>query len=209
MTEVDLHALRRGDEAAFLHLVTGYQSALLRLARIYLPTHEAAEEAVQETWIAVLHGLDGFEGRAALRTWICGILIRIAQRRSTAERRALPFSSLGPDDGATPAVDPDRFLSSGPYVGHWIHPPSDWSSAPERAVLSREVRDVVGSAIAQLPRNQQVVITLRDVQGWTAPEVCELLEIDDGHQRTLLHRARCRVRTALERYLEPGLPTSA
>jgi RNA polymerase sigma-70 factor (ECF subfamily) len=202
MTDVDLQALRQGDETAFLTVVKAYHGVLLRLARIYSPTREAAEEAVQETWIAVLNGLDGFEGRCALRTWICQIVVRIAQRRSAAERQALPFSSLAETQDAAPAVDPDRFFSSGPYAGHWVNSPPDWSTVPEHALLSREVQDIVSTAIAELPQNQRIVITLRDVEGWSAAEVRELLEIEDGNQRILLHRARSRVRSALEGYLD-------
>src|SRR3954447_5024117 len=156
MTEVDLQALRRGDEAAFLDLVNSYHSVLLRLARVYSPTREAAEEAVQETWIAVLRGLDGFEGRAALRTWICHILVRIARRRSAAETRSVPFSSFADGDDAAAAVDPDRFQRTGPYAGHWVNPLPDWATLPEHALLSQEVQDVVANAIAELPRNQRV-----------------------------------------------------
>jgi RNA polymerase sigma-70 factor, ECF subfamily len=204
-TEVDLQALRRGDEAAFLELVNSYHSVLVRLARAYSPNREVAEESVQETWIAVLHGLDGFEGRSALRTWICHILIRIARRRSIAENRSTPFSSFdGPDDSA-PAVEPDRFLRSGPYTGHWVNPLPDWATLPESALLSQEVQAVVANAIAELPRNQRLVITLRDVEGWSNTEVCDLLEIEDGNQRILLHRARSRVRSVLERYFAPGV----
>ncbi|MFL6160628.1 MAG: RNA polymerase sigma factor [Jatrophihabitantaceae bacterium] len=207
MTEVDLQALRRGDEAAFLDLVNSYHSVLLRLARVYSPTREAAEEAVQETWIAVLRGLDGFEGRAALRTWICHILVRIARRRSAAETRSVPFSSFADGDDAAAAVDPDRFQRTGPYAGHWVNPLPDWATLPEHALLSQEVQDVVANAIAELPRNQRVVITLRDIEGWSSGEVCELLEIEEGNQRILLHRARSRVRSALEGYFAPGVVT--
>jgi len=205
MTEVDLQALRRGDEAAFLNLVNSYHSVLVRLARAYSPNREVAEESVQETWIAVLRGLDGFEGRSALRTWICHILVRIARRRSMAETRSMPFSSFGAEDDSSPAVDPDRFQRSGPYLGHWVNPPPDWATVPENALLSQEVQDVVAEAIAELPRNQRLVITLRDIEGWSNAEVCDLLEIEDGNQRILLHRARSRVRSALERYFAPGV----
>jgi len=207
MMEVDLQALRRGDEEAFLNLVNSYHGTLLRLARIYSPTREVAEEAVQETWIAVLHGLDGFEGRSALRTWICHILVRIARRRPAAESRSMPFSSFAENGDSAPAVDPDRFQRTGPYAGHWVNPLPDWASLPEHALLSQEVQEVVADAIAELPPNQRIVITLRDIEGWTSTEVCELLEIEEGNQRILLHRARSRVRAALERYLAPGVVT--
>lgn len=204
MTDPDLDALRRGDEAAFLRLVTTHQPTLMRLALVYSPSHEAAEESVQETWIAVLRGLDGFEGRAALRTWICRILINIARRRAAAERRAVPFSSLGPVGEDEAAVDPARFLQGGPHAGHWASPPQDWSTLPESELLSRELETVLTDAIEALPPHQRVVITLRDVEGWSAAEVCELLEIEPGNQRVLLHRARSRVRAELERYLAPA-----
>jgi RNA polymerase sigma-70 factor, ECF subfamily len=197
VTDPDLEALRRGDEAAFLRLVNTHHSALVRLALVYAPSREVAEECVQETWIAVLRGLDGFEARSSLRTWICRILVNIARRRAAAEHRELPFSSLS---DAGPAVDPERFFRSGPNAGHWASPPRAWS-VPEQEALSRELRAVVAEAIAALPPNQRVVITLRDVEGWESAEVSALLEIEPGNQRVLLHRARSRVRAALERYL--------
>src|SRR6266487_6624480 len=137
-----LAALRRGDEQAFRDLVGAHQSSLLRLAMSYAPSRAVAEEIVQETWLAVLDGLDGFEGRASLRTWVARILVNIAQRRSGREARSAPFSSLVRDDGdaAEPAVDPSRFLADGPYAGHWASFPDDWSGVPERALLSQDVR---------------------------------------------------------------------
>jgi RNA polymerase sigma-70 factor (ECF subfamily) len=200
VTDIDLQALRRGDEAAFLHLVSTHHSALVRLALVYTPSREVAEECVQETWIAVLRGLDGFEGRSSLRTWICRILVNIARRRAAAEHRELPFSSFSGPGDAGPAVDPERFFRSGPNAGHWVSPPRTWS-VPEQETLSRELQLVVADAIAALPPNQRVVITLRDVEGWASDEVSTLLEIEPGNQRVLLHRARSRVRAALERYL--------
>jgi RNA polymerase sigma-70 factor, ECF subfamily len=200
MTEADLRALRRGDEAAFLQLVRTHHSALVRLAMVYAPSREVAEECVQETWIAVLRGLDGFEGRASLRTWISRILVNIVRRRAAAEHRELPFSSLGEPGDAAPAVEPERFFRSGPNAGHWASPPREWS-VPEQEMLSHELRGVVAAAIAALPPNQRVVITLRDVEGWTSDEIGALLEVEPGNQRVLLHRARSRVRAALERYL--------
>jgi RNA polymerase sigma-70 factor, ECF subfamily len=195
MTEIDLAALRRGDEAAFLKLVHAYHSSLLRLALVYSPNREVAEESVQETWIAALRGIDGFEGRATLRTWLCRILVNIARRRAAAERRSLPFASLGE------TVDPDRFLRSGPYAGHWASPPADWSTVPEEKLLSGELRQVVAEVVDTLPTNQAIVITLRDMEGWESAEVSDLLDITGTHQRVLLHRARAKVRAALESYL--------
>jgi RNA polymerase sigma-70 factor, ECF subfamily len=202
MTEVDLQALRRGDEVAYRTLVRECHSTLFRLALMYSPNRAIAEETVQETWIAVLRGLDGYAGRASLRTWICRILVRIAQRRAGIETRSTPFSTFEDDDGFT-AVSPDAFVHHGPRTGRWVAVPDDWSRVPEDEVLSQELQGVVANAISELPPAQREVITLRDVEGWTAAEVADLLEIQDGHQRVLLHRARCRVRSALERYLSP------
>ncbi len=205
MTRIDdrLAALRRGDEAAFRDLVGAHQSALLRLALMYAPSHAVAEEIVQETWLAVLHGLDGFEGRASLRTWIARILVNIAQRRSGREARSTPLSSLAraESEGAEPAVDPSRFLADGPYAGHWASFPDDWSGVPEQVLLSQEVLAVARAAIAQLRPAQRAVITLRDLEGWPPQDVADLLGISEANHRVLLHRARAKVRHALEDYL--------
>lgn len=200
MTEVDLQALRRGDEVAYRALVNANHSAMLRLAMIYSPSRAIAEETVQETWVAVLRGLDGFAGRASLRTWICRILVNIARRRAGIETRTVPFSTLEED---APAMPPELFFTSGEYVGHWMSERTEWSRVPEDRVLSRELQDVVSEAIAELPRAQREVITLRDVEGWSSAEVSDLLNIQDNNQRVLLHRARSRVRQALENYLAP------
>jgi RNA polymerase sigma-70 factor (ECF subfamily) len=203
MTEVDVQALRRGDEFAFRTLVNTYHSTMLRLAMIYSPSRALAEEAVQETWLAVLRGLDGFAGRSSLRTWICRILVNTARRRAGIESRSQPFSQFEFD---TPAVSPDQFFTSGPYQGHWNHERDDWSRLPEDRILSQELQDVVIDAIADLPPSQREVITLRDVEGWTTAEVSDLLEMEDGHQRVLLHRARSKVRQAVEGYFAPPVP---
>jgi RNA polymerase sigma-70 factor, ECF subfamily len=203
MTEVDLQALRRGDEAAFRELVRDYHSTLFRLAMIYSPSRAIAEETVQETWLAVLRGLDGYEGRASLRTWVCRILVNIARRRAGIESRSLPFSTLENEDGDVATVAPERFFDSGTHTGRWLAEPGDWSRLPEDKLLSWELRGVVTDAIAELPAAQREVITLRDVEGWSSAEVSELLAIEDGNQRVLLHRARSRVRQALENYLSP------
>ena len=204
-----LAALRRGDEQAFRDLVGANQSMLLRLALQYAPSRAVAEEIVQETWLAVLRGIDGFEGRAALRTWIARILVNTAQRRSGREARSVPFSSVTSGAGdAEPTVDPARFLADGPYAGHWASFPSSWSEVPESALLSGETRDVVRAAVAQLSPAQHAVITLRDMEGWTAAEVAALLGVSDTNQRVLLHRARAKVRQALEDYLD-GVPAAS
>jgi RNA polymerase sigma-70 factor, ECF subfamily len=200
----DLAALRSGDEDAFRRLVDAESARLLRLAMIYLPTREAAEDAVQETWLAVCRNLDGFAGRSSMRTWICQILINTARRNAGREARSIPFSAVI-GDVAEAAVAPDRFLRSGPWIGHWSSPPDDWSRLPEDRLLSNEVRDVVDAAIGRLPPAQQCVITLRDVYGWSSAEVAGATGLEPGHLRVLLHRARSRVRGALERYLAvPG-----
>jgi len=202
VSAAQLQALRAGDERAFGLLVREHESLLLRLALLYAPSRAVAEEVVQETWIAVLRGLDGFEGRASLRTWISRILINVARRGAGREGRSIPFSSLATEEEDGPSVDPDRFFADGPYAGHWLSFPSDWSQLPEERVLAKEVRAVVDGAIARLTPAQREVMTLRDLEGWSAAEASELLGISDGNQRVLLHRARTKVRDALERHFD-------
>lgn len=197
MTDVDLQALRRGDDVAYRTLVTDCHPTLFRLALRYSPNRAVAEEAVQETWVAVLRGLDGFAGRASLRTWICRILVNTARRRAGLETRSLPFSTLS--DGADLlAAAPELFLADGRRGDRWV--------PPEDTVLRRELHAVVAAAIATLPAPQRDVITLRDLDGWDAAEVSRALGLDEGHQRVLLHRARGRVRLAVRGYLSPAAP---
>jgi RNA polymerase sigma-70 factor, ECF subfamily len=194
-----LAALKRGDETAFVRLVEQHQGLMLRVALRYVRTRAVAEEVVQETWVAVLHGLDRFEARASLKTWIFRILTNRAITRAEREGRVLPFSSLGDDDG--PAVDPDRFRPPGArWAGGWKVFPD---ALPEERLLARETLSLIGDAIAELPERQHLVITMRDVEGWSAEEVCEALAISEANQRVLLHRARSKVRRTLEAYLEP------
>jgi RNA polymerase sigma-70 factor, ECF subfamily len=194
-----LAALKRGDETAFVQLVEQHQGLMLRVALRYVRTRAVAEEVVQETWVAVLHGLDRFEARASLKTWIFRILTNRAISRGDREGRVLPFSSLGDDDG--PAVDPDRFRPPGAqWAGGWKVFPD---ALPEERLLARETLSLIGDAIAELPERQHLVITMRDVEGWSAEEVCEALAISEANQRVLLHRARSKVRRTLEAYLEP------
>jgi RNA polymerase sigma-70 factor (ECF subfamily) len=202
MTDVDLQALRRCDESAFRKLVHTHHATLFRLAMVYSPSRAIAEETVQETWLAVFRGLDTFAERSSLRTWMCRILVNIARRRAGVESRSLPFSVFE-DTTVGVAVYPDRFVQSGPRVGRWqwTSQPADWTNLPEDEALSRELQDIVAEAVAKLPPRQREVITLRDVDGWTAAEVSDLLELEDGYQRVLLHRARSRVRQAVEDYL--------
>jgi len=197
-----LEALRAGDEDAFAELVREYHPSLVRVARIYVPTQAAAEEVAAETWLAVLNGLDRFEGRSSLRTWIFRILTNIAKTRAVRDGRTLPFSALQ-DPARVPeaAVEADRFLDPEHprWPGHWAARPDPW---PEDALLAGETREVIAEAIEALPATQRAVITLRDVQGWTSEEVRNALELSETNQRVLLHRARSKVRAALESYLD-------
>jgi RNA polymerase sigma-70 factor (ECF subfamily) len=197
-----LDALRAGDEAAFAALVREYHPSLVRVARIYVSTLASAEEVAQETWVGVLNGLDRFEGRSSLRTWIFRILTNIAKTRAQRDGRTLPFSALQ-DPGRVPeaAVDADRFLDPEHprWPGHWAIRPEAW---PEEALLAAETRERIAEAIETLPASQRAVITLRDVEGWDGAEVCNALGLTETNQRVLLHRARSKVRGALESYLQ-------
>ncbi len=197
--------LRSGNEAAFESLVDCHSAALLRLAKVFVTMQAVAEEVVQETWMAVLEGLSRFEGRSSLKTWIFRILANHAKTRAQREGRSIPFSSL-PDvdtDITEPAVDPDRFWPADHQMpGHWISLPSDWREMPEERLLSQETRACIERAIEALPPGQREVITLRDIEGWTSDETCSLLGISAANQRVLLHRARSKVRGALESYFE-------
>jgi RNA polymerase sigma-70 factor (ECF subfamily) len=195
-----LAALKRGDEAAFIQLVELHQTLMLRVARRYVRSSAVAEEVVQETWLGVLNGLERFEGRASLKTWIFRILTNRAISRAGREARTVPLSE------SEPAVDPDRFRPEGdPYPGGWKTFPARWDALPEERLLARETLALVGEAIAELPERQHLVILMRDIEGWSAGEVCEALEISEANQRVLLHRARSKVRRVLESYFEPGL----
>jgi RNA polymerase sigma-70 factor, ECF subfamily len=195
-------ALCRGDADAFATLVDRHSPAMIRVALAYVPSRAAAEEAVQETWIAVIRGIDGFERRSSLKTWIFRILTNVAMRAGARERRSMPFSALAEaEDTGEPSVDPDRFLPADHelFPGHWAIVPTRWP-LPEEGLLAGETRAVIAAAIAELPVAQRTVIALRDVEGWSSEEVCDALEISAGNQRILLHRARNRVRDAIERY---------
>ncbi len=191
--------LRAGDEATFVGLVERHGPSLRRLARVYA-TDAVAEEVVQETWLAVLNGIDRFEGRAALRTWIVRILLNLARERSGRERRQVPFSAFAEGTNEVDSsVDPDRFRpATDAWPGHWVSYPERWDEQPELRFLASEGVAVACAAIKALPAAQREVVSLRDVEGWSPAEVAEALGISDGNQRVLLHRGRAKVRAALE-----------
>ncbi|MEO8288407.1 MAG: RNA polymerase sigma factor [Chloroflexota bacterium] len=197
-------ALLDGQEAAFVKLLNLYHASLLRLALIYTRDPAVAEEVVQETWLGVLNGLSRFERRSSLKTWIFRILANQARTRGKREARAVPFSALGgneaTDDAASgsPELSPLERLN---VPGQLSWPPRSWQDVPEERLLSRETRGKIFEAVAALPTSQREVITLRDVEGWSTEEVRNVLDITDTNQRVLLHRARTKVRQALEEYL--------
>jgi RNA polymerase sigma-70 factor, ECF subfamily len=199
-----VEALKRRDEAAFVAVVRQYHAQLLRLALVYARSRAVAEEIVQDAWLGVVQGIDAFECRSSFKTWLFRILVNRARTRAEREGRTVPFSSLwdAASEPNEPAVDPDRFLpaTDPDWPLHWAVPPTSWGSSPEAQLLSRESLDLVERAISELPPAQREVITLRDVDGWTSEEVCNVLGITETNQRVLLHRARSRVRAALERY---------
>jgi RNA polymerase sigma-70 factor (ECF subfamily) len=194
-------ALRAGDEAAFRELIRMYGGGMLRVAQMYVSSRAVAEEVVQEAWLGVLKGIDRFEGRSSLKTWLFRIVANTAKTRGVREARSLPFSVLADDEGEA-TVSPDRFLGSDErFAGHWAVPPANWARLPEGSLLAAETMDVVRRAIDRLPPAQRSVLTLRDVEGLEADEVCNALDLTETNQRVLLHRARAKVRAALEEYL--------
>lgn len=201
--ELDLvEQLRQGDERAFAALVDEHYSTMMAVALTFVRSRAVAEEVVQDAWLGVLRGIDRFEARSSLRTWIMRIVANVARTRAKREARTLPFAALSTGDDEAP-VDPDRFRGpTDAFPGHWWAYPSDWTALPESALHAKETRDVVTRAIERLAPAQRAVITLRDVIGCTPEEVCAALEITDGNQRLLLHRARSRVRAALEEHLD-------
>jgi RNA polymerase sigma-70 factor (ECF subfamily) len=203
-TDLELVArLRAGDEDVFMELVDTLQPAMLRIARMYVSTQAVAEEVVQDAWLGVLKGLDRFEGRSSLRTWIFRIVSNIAKTRGQREGRSVPFASLAGGDLDQPTFDPSRFMGEdGQFPGHWSTFPPDWSGVPEDRLLGSETLRVAGAAIEELPPMQAEVIRLRDVLGWSSAEVRNALELSETNQRVLLHRARAKVRRALDRYFE-------
>jgi RNA polymerase sigma-70 factor (ECF subfamily) len=200
-----VEALRRGDEAAFVELVRRYRALMLQVARLYVPTQAVAEEVVQETWLGVLNGIGRFQGRSSFKTWLFRILTNAAQTRAARERRSVPFSSLARAElvSREPSVEPDRFIPQGErWASYWATSPRRFDDEPELRLLSSETVGVVRAAIESLPRVQRAVITMRDVAGFSPEEVCAAFELSESNQRVLLHRARAKVRRALERHLE-------
>jgi RNA polymerase sigma-70 factor (ECF subfamily) len=196
-----LNALRDGDERAFADIVERYHGPLKRLARSFGATDAVAEEIVQETWLGALQGLDGFEERSTLKTWLFTILKNQARQRAAREKRSVPFSALGDEDSG-PVVDPDRFRGPGDqWPGGWLTPPRPWEE-PDRRLASMEARRLLREAMSGLPVRQRVVVALRDVEGLTSDEVCEVLEISEANQRVLLHRGRSAIRNQLEEYID-------
>lgn len=194
-----LDALRQGDEDAYVALVRRYGGLMQRVALTYVRTPAVAEEVVQETWVRALGSLDRFEGRSSLRTWLYTILLNTARTRGEREARTVPFSALAGLDDDAPAVDPDRFRPAGEqWAGGWKTFPE---ALPEERLLAQETREMIAAAIETLPDGQRAVITLRDVEGWSAEEVCNVLGLSESNQRVLLHRARSKVRQALEDFL--------
>jgi RNA polymerase sigma-70 factor, ECF subfamily len=194
--------LRAGDEQVFMELIRELNPSLLRVARMFVPTTALAEDVVQETWLAVLNGIDRFEGRSSLKTWIFRILTNVALKGGARERRSVPWSSLArTEDTGEPSVDPDRFLPADHelFPGHWAVPPTRWPT-PEEGLLSGETREVIVAALKDLPPAQRTVVTLREIGGWSAEDVAEALGISLGNQRVLLHRARTGMRAAVERF---------
>jgi RNA polymerase sigma-70 factor (ECF subfamily) len=193
--------LRAGDEETFLQLVQKHGPSMRRVARMYVAADATADECVQDAWLGVLQGLDGFQGRAALRTWIFRILVNIAKTRGQRESRSVPFSSLFGDDLNEPAVPAEAFQpAGGELAGWWSTPPTDWQGQPEDRALAAEVRAVLGAALDGLPPMQAAVLRMRDVEGMSSEEVRNVLELTDTNQRVLLHRARSKLRGAVEAY---------
>lgn len=197
--DAELEALKAGDEAAFRSLIQRHHGSMFRLAMAYVRDRGVAEDVVQESWLVCLRGLDRFEGRSSLKTWILGTVINVARARRRKEARILPFASLFiRDDSDRPrtTVDPSRFGVDGSWRAHPYH----WENVPESKVLGDETLQKVKAAIGELPPKQREVIVLRDVAGFDAGEVSGLLGISAANQRVRLHRARTTVRKMLEEY---------
>jgi RNA polymerase sigma-70 factor, ECF subfamily len=203
-----IDALRRGDEGAFARLVDQYQASLRRVARLYIADRAVADEVVQDTWIGVIQGIWAFEGRSSLKTWIFRILINRAKTRAVREGRTVPFARFDRDvDVAETAFGPDRFRPTDDPTepSDWTHSPQDLGASPEHRLLAGEAREQLQHAIQALPETQRLVLTLRDVEGRSTEEVGTFLGLQEANVRVLLHRARAKIRVALEPYLQ-GAP---
>jgi len=195
-----VQGLRAGDEEAFRALLHMYGSGMLRFAQIYVSNRATAEDVVQEAMLGVLRGIDRFQGKSSLKTWLFSIVANIAKTRGVRESRSIPFSSVEEPGGS---VSPDRFhAESERFPGHWAVPPASWAGIPDERLVAGETMEVVRRAIDRLPDVQRTVITLRDVEGFGPDEVCNALDLTETNQRVLLHRARSKVRAALEEYLQ-------
>jgi RNA polymerase sigma-70 factor, ECF subfamily len=199
-----LARLRAGDENAFVELIDTYHATLTRLARLYVADSAAAEDVVQETWMGLLRGLDRFEARASIKTWLSRILVNRARTRGRRDRRSVPFSALIREEVETDqaAVDPARFRPANDpeWPGHWLMAPAE-DELPEQRLLAGELTARVRATVEALPAAQREVVTLRDIEGWSSDEVCSILNVSEGNQRVLLHRGRAKVRGALEEYM--------
>lgn len=200
--DVLVKALAARDADAFAYLLDRYHSPLVRLAHQYVSSRAVVDEVVQETWLAVIDGIDRFEQRSSLKTWLFRILVNIARSHGVKESRSIPFATTAVLE-EEPAVDPRRFRRGLRARGAWKRPPHPWSEPEQRAVDS-ETLETIRSAIDRLPPDQREVITMRDLLGWSAAEVCDALEVSDANQRVLLHRARSKVRASLERRYDEG-----
>ena len=207
--QILIEKLKGRDEAAFTELVEGYYGYLLPLANVFVSNRPVAEEVVQETWLAVLSGIDRFERRSSFKTWISRICMNIARTRGARENRMVPFSEFAENEADSPeaAVDPSRFrAATDDYPDHWSVAPRPWNLDPEKQLLTSETMAVLDCAIESLPKAQRLVLTMRDVNGWTAEEVCNVLAISETNQRVLLHRARSKVRGILENHFSASAP---
>ncbi len=200
-------ALQAGDEKVFVELVESLGPSMLRVAQLFVRSRAVAEEVVQEAWLGVLSGIGRFEGRSSLKTWVFRILTNIAKTRGEREGRSVPFSSFASDDleSGEPAVEPDRFLPDGDrWAGHWASSPRRFDAQPEGRLLAGETMSIIRRVVETLPEVQRAVLTMRDIAGFASEEVCDALGLSEVNQRVLLHRARSKVRGALEAYLDEG-----
>jgi RNA polymerase sigma-70 factor, ECF subfamily len=196
-----VEGLRAGDEDAFAALLRTYGAGMLRVAQMFVSNRSVAEEVVQEAWLGVLKGIDRFEGRSSLKTWLFRIVANTAKTRGMREARSMPFSAFAGDE-TDETVSPDRFLAEGErFPGHWAVPPQSWAGVPEARLLASETMDVIRRTLERLPPAQRAVLELRDIEGLSAEEVCNALDLTETNGRVLLHRARAKVRAALEEYL--------